>query len=143
MSNGDNWEWVPNKSEDKPETYKDSVWFRNIKTHPPLNEDENIAVYHDKFPCCNGHLLFIPKSNQPRWLGMCMVDAYQHGIDEMKKGNCDGFNIGLNVGESAGQSVFWPHVHFIPRKKGDQEPGPKGIRIIYPNDPFHPKNKNA
>jgi diadenosine tetraphosphate (Ap4A) HIT family hydrolase len=72
-----------------------------------------------------------------------MVDAYQHGIDEMKKGNCDGFNIGLNVGESAGQSVFWPHVHFIPRKKGDQEPGPKGIRIIYPNDPFHPKNKNA
>jgi diadenosine tetraphosphate (Ap4A) HIT family hydrolase len=46
----------------------------------------------------------------------------------------------MNVGETAGQSVFWPHIHFIPRLKGDQEGEPKGIRQCYPKDPFAPGN---
>jgi diadenosine tetraphosphate (Ap4A) HIT family hydrolase len=141
MSNGDNWEWVPHESEDRPKTYKDSAWFKNAKTNPPIKEDKDIAVYPDKFPCCDGHLLFIPKSNQSRWLGMCMSEAHEHGLEEVEKGNCDGFNIGLNIGECAGQSVFWPHVHYIPRINGDQEPGAKGIRMVYPSDPFNPRNK--
>ena len=42
------------------------------------------------------------------------------------------FNIGINNGVEAGQSVMWPHVHMIPRRKGDT-PNPKGgVRNVIP-----------
>ena len=71
-----------------------------------------------------------------------LAEAYLYGLEQVENGKCDGFYIGLNVGECAGQSVFWPHVHYIPRKKGDQEPGAKVIRTVYPNDAYNPKNKD-
>ena len=46
----------------------------------------------------------------------------------------DGFNVGQNIGEAAGQSIFWPHIHFIPRHKGDCDPKVhNGIRRSHPN----------
>jgi len=45
---------------------------------------------------------------------------------------CDGFNIGQNVGEAAGQTVMYPHVHLIPRKKGDMEDPRGGVRNVIP-----------
>ena len=46
----------------------------------------------------------------------------------------DGFNIGQNIGIAAGQSIMWPHVHFIPRHKGDSKEGQhNGIRLSHPN----------
>ena len=59
------------------------------------------------------------------------------GIKEEK---IDGFNIGLNQEVAAGQSIFWPHVHFIPRTDGDQTGRPKGVRRAYPDDPYQPEN---
>jgi diadenosine tetraphosphate (Ap4A) HIT family hydrolase len=44
-----------------------------------------------------------------------------------------GFNIGINVGEDAGQTVFHVHVHLIPRRKGDVENPRGGIRHLIPN----------
>ena len=45
----------------------------------------------------------------------------------------DGFNIGQNIGKAAGQSIMWPHVHFIPRHKNDCPPGVhNGIRLSHP-----------
>ena len=44
----------------------------------------------------------------------------------------EAFNIGINNGEAAGQTVMWPHVHMIPRRKGDT-PNPRGgIRNVIP-----------
>ena len=44
----------------------------------------------------------------------------------------EGFNIGINNGEVAGQTVMWPHVHLIPRREGDT-PNPKGgVRHVIP-----------
>jgi len=44
----------------------------------------------------------------------------------------EAFNVGINNGEAAGQSVMWPHVHMIPRRKGDT-PHPKGgVRHVIP-----------
>ena len=56
----------------------------------------------------------------------------------------DGFNIGVNIGEAAGQSVFHCHMHIIPRFKGDV-PSPKGgIRGVIPQKQNYiiKKNKN-
>ena len=46
----------------------------------------------------------------------------------------DGFNVGQNIGACAGQTIFWPHIHFIPRKNGESKPGQRsGIRLSHPN----------
>ena len=140
MSNSDNWEWVPHNSVDNPKSYKESVWAKNRK-QLPISETDEIAIFHDAYPTTDDHRLYIPKINIPRLLGLCMAEAYLYGLEQVENGKCDGFNIGLNVGECAGQSVFWPHVHYIPRINGDQEPGAKGIRTVYPNDAYNPKNK--
>jgi diadenosine tetraphosphate (Ap4A) HIT family hydrolase len=50
-----------------------------------------------------------------------------------KRFNPDGFNVGINVGEAAGQSIFHVHIHLIPRYKGDVEKPRGGIRGVIPN----------
>ena len=50
----------------------------------------------------------------------------------MQSGYCDAFNLGQNVGEVAGQTVMWPHVHLIPRRKGDMDDPRGGVRHVIP-----------
>ena len=47
-------------------------------------------------------------------------------------GSINGFNIGMNCGESAGQTVFHCHVHLIPRRTGDVENARGGVRHLIP-----------
>jgi diadenosine tetraphosphate (Ap4A) HIT family hydrolase len=49
-----------------------------------------------------------------------------------KRFNPDGFNVGINVGETAGQSIFHVHIHLIPRYKGDVENPRGGVRGVIP-----------
>ena len=50
-----------------------------------------------------------------------------------KEDKIEGFNVGQNNGQAAGQTVMWPHIHFIPRKKGDCKNPTGGIRSVIPN----------
>jgi len=135
-------EWVPHESKDYPNSYEESVWNRDPeKEKYIIKESDHVVMMHDKFPACDGHLLFIPKFDRPRYVAEAMAEAYQHGLDEKNAGRIDGFNVGMNIDECAGQSVFWPHIHFIPRKKGDDDRGHKGIRSCYPKDAYAPGNK--
>ena len=85
--------------------------------------------------------MFIPKTKDaPGMIGLCFQEAYRKGTEMVNEGKITGFNLGMNFGESAGQSIFWPHVHFIPRTDGDQEGRPKGVRRAYPDDPYQPEN---
>ena len=53
-----------------------------------------------------------------------------------------GYNLGQNLGRSAGQSIFWPHIHFLPRHKGDVKGRNAGIRnAVAEIDPYNPENK--
>ena len=106
------------------ENYKESTWVGNSE---PIFENEYTAVFEDRYPCVKGHLLFIAKKDLPEYIGESYRLAYQWGKDRMKEGLMDGFNIGQNIGRCAGQTIFWPHIHFIPRKNGDSEK-PGGIR---------------
>ena len=49
----------------------------------------------------------------------------------------DGFNIGINVGEMAGQSIFHVHIHLIPRYKGDMKNPKGGVRHIIPGKGYY------
>lgn len=97
-----------------------------------VREDFHVAVYKDKYPVTEGHLLFVPKYNTVTIVMQAMDDALREGRRGIELGEWDGFNVGINYGESAGQTVMWPHVHMIPRRKGDMEDPTGGVRHVIP-----------
>ena len=106
-----------------------------IEEHDPtwtgiLQEDFHVIVYRDKYPVTNGHMLFVPKYNTIDILKQAFEDAVRYGKDKVIKKEWDGFNIGLNYGLAAGQTVEWPHIHLIPRRQGDVEDPVGGVRNI-------------
>ena len=110
-------------------SYMDAPWAKAPKAYQNIvHEDENVIVFKDGFPVTEGHLLFVPKKvTQQLDITRCFELAYKWGV----RGVCDykwvAFNVGINNGVEAGQSVMWPHVHLIPRRKGDVE-DPKRVR---------------
>ena len=97
-----------------------------------VEEDYHVKVFLDKYPVTEGHLLFVPKYNTISVLMDCFEDAILDGIERVKSGEWDGFNVGFNYGQAAGQTVEWPHVHLIPRRKGDMEDPTGGVRHVIP-----------
>jgi diadenosine tetraphosphate (Ap4A) HIT family hydrolase len=61
---------------------------------------------------------------------MKLIQEEKKLIDEELKP--DGYNIGVNVGPAAGQSIFHVHIHLIPRYKGDVENPQGGVRHVIP-----------
>ena len=120
------------KAHEAIDFYEESTWLSN---DTPFYEDEKVAVFNDKYPTCKGHLLFVPKKNTPEYVSDAYRLAYTWGDEWIKEGKINGFNAGQNIGRCAGQSVMWPHVHFIPRHDGDSdvEKQLNGIRMAHPN----------
>ncbi len=97
-----------------------------------VEEDFHLAVYRDRYPVTEGHLLYVPKYNTVAILVEAMESAVLFGTTKVQEGLWDGFNVGINVGSAAGQTVDWPHVHLIPRRKGDMEDPRGGVRHVIP-----------
>ncbi len=90
------------------------------------------VLYQDKFPVSEGHLLYVPRSRNYIFIIDCFTEAYKRGILGIETGEWDSFNVGMNFGEEAGQTIDWPHVHLIPRRKGDVENPRGGVRHVIP-----------
>lgn len=104
-----------------------------------LENDLAVARFDD-FPVNNGHLEIIPKRHIKDWWETTLEEriAIFNLLDEAKKVidkkyNPDGYNIGMNLGEKAGQSIMHLHIHLIPRYDGDVENPRGGVRGIIPN----------
>lgn len=89
-------------------------------------------VFKDGFPVTEGHLLFVPTLETWDCLAACYKAAYDFGYEGVRMGRWDAFNVGQNVGEAAGQTVMYPHVHMIPRRKGDMNDPRGGVRHVIP-----------
>ncbi len=97
-----------------------------------LAENQLALAFLDKFPSNEGHTLIIPKRHVANLFDVTKeeMDAirellYKSRRELEKRFSPDGYNIGINVGEAAGQTVFHLHVHLIPRYWGDV-PDPRG-----------------
>jgi len=90
----------------------------------------HVAVFRDAYPVTQGHLLFVPRFNTDQSIAEAMELALSTGRDWVANNHCDGFNIGLNQGQAAGQTVMYPHVHLIPRKHGDCDDPTGGVRGV-------------
>jgi len=89
-----------------------------------------VAVFRDRYPVAPGHLLFVPLYNTDQVIMDCFDSAMRHGRKMIDNGECEAFNIGINMGAAAGQTVMYPHVHLIPRRLGDCADPIGGVRGV-------------
>ncbi len=94
----------------------------------------------DTYPTSPGHTLVIPRRHVASFFDLTAeeVAACMHLIKEEKRlideeFKPDGYNIGVNVGQVAGQSIFHVHIHIIPRYQGDVEKPQGGVRHVIPH----------
>jgi diadenosine tetraphosphate (Ap4A) HIT family hydrolase/predicted house-cleaning noncanonical NTP pyrophosphatase (MazG superfamily) len=97
-------------------------------------------VIKDGYPVSPGHVLIIPYEHTLNWFTASQEVKLDilHALTAMKRTldeefHPDGYNIGMNCGESAGQSIMHLHVHLIPRYKGDMSHPKGGVRGVIPS----------
>lgn len=98
----------------------------------------------DKFPVNKGHALIIPKKHCSNYFDLSFKEqsACLFMLNKVKeiisnKFNPDGFNVGINIGDAAGQTIPHVHIHLIPRYSGDVADPRGGIRHIIPGKGFY------
>ncbi|RXA65932.1 HIT family protein [Enterococcus casseliflavus] len=103
-------------------------------------ENERFYAIADKYPVTPGHLLLIPKAHRRDYFALTQEELQdlQALLQEgkaylLETYRPDGFNIGFNCGEAAGQTVFHCHCHLIPRYQGDVEQPNGGVRGVIHN----------
>lgn len=114
--------------------------FCEIESDKIVNENSLAYVVRDGFPVTEGHSLIIPKRHAKTYfdLGQAEVNAInelihsERAVLEEPDPSISGFNIGMNCGEDAGQTIFHCHVHLIPRRKGDVDSPKGGVRHTIP-----------
>lgn len=115
--------------------------FCTISAHGKVLQENNLAiVVQDKFPVTDGHVLIIPKRHTPDYfdLGTAELRACQQLLSEARLVLLQqdrailGFNVGINSGSAAGQTVMHTHIHLIPRRSGDTANPRGGVRSVIP-----------
>jgi len=122
-----------------------SCLFCNIDPSLIILENELAFAMYDGFPVTNLHSLIIPKRHVSSYFDLSSEEllACDELVKELKMKISESdttvtaFNVGINIGKDAGQTIFHCHIHLIPRREGDV-PNPKGgVRHIIPGKGFY------
>lgn len=99
-----------------------------------------VWAIEDRYPVTDGHHLILPRRHIADWFDLSAQE--RRDADELIRIIRDrllasdptitGFNIGMNCGASAGQTIFHAHVHLIPRREGDTADPTGGVRGVIP-----------
>ena len=105
-----------------------------------IAEHGAVVAIKDGYPVTEGHTLVIPKRHVAEYFELS--EAERRDADSLlkflqrkmtrKDPAITGYNIGVNCGESAGQTIFHLHYHLIPRREGDTENPRGGVRGVIP-----------
>ena len=98
-------------------------------------------VIRDKYPVTDKHTLIILKDHKKNYFDLIDKEIIQlNNILKFQREDLlredktiSGFNIGINIGEDAGQTVMHLHVHLIPRRHGDIKDPKGGVRGVIPD----------
>lgn len=95
----------------------------------------DFVVYNDIYPVTEGHTLVVPKENSLDCIMRCFKFATEMGNQNVQSlaNDITGYNVGINMGQSAGQTCMYPHVHLIFRRDGDMEDPAGGVRGVIPS----------
>lgn len=120
--------------------------FCDIESKRIVNMD--MFVLRDIYPVSPGHTLIIPERHVETYFDMTWEEKIRlwETVEIVKRELEDefgtrAFNIGFNVGETAGQTVMHCHVHVIPRFEGDMEDPRGGVRGVIPSKQKYEKNE--
>lgn len=119
---------------------RDTCPFCQIE--PTQHVARNALAYaiRDRYPVSAGHTLIIPHRHVATWFDatadeqaamLALADEVKAALDAECRP--DGYNLGLNVGEAAGQTVMHLHLHVIPRYHGDVDDPRGGVRYVVPS----------
>lgn len=112
--------------------------FCIISSDRIIEESNLFVVIRDIFPVTALHTLIIPKRHVESYFELTLHEQremlsllHNHkDIISLEDDSVSGFNIGINIGEDAGQTIFHCHIHLIPRRKGDTENPRGGVRGV-------------
>ena len=113
--------------------------FLEIPSSERIYESERFFVLKDRFPVAPGHCLIVSKALKSTFFDLSVKERRElfEIIGEVKRiieqeRTPDGYNIGMNCGSAAGQSIPHFHCHVIPRYRGDMKNPKGGIRYCIP-----------
>lgn len=123
----------------------DQCLFCSLDEGRKISENSLAYCIKDGFPVTEGHTLIIPKRHAKDFFELTKEevlacnDLLHSERDKLQSSDpsITGFNIGMNAGESAGQTVFHCHIHLIPRRDGDVENPRGGVRHLIPGKGFY------
>ena len=115
--------------------------FCTTKNDDIIEENKFAFATLDSYPVSNQHCLIIPKRHVKEYFELSEKEIL--GCDQLLKKvkikvesndkTIKGFNIGINSGKEAGQSIMHCHIHLIPRREGDVENPQGGVRRVIPS----------
>ncbi len=106
-----------------------------------IAENELAVAFLDAFPLSPGHCLIVPRRHESDFLNLtveeqaavwALVAPVRAHTEAVWTSAPDGYTIGVNAGEAAGQTVAHAHLHVIPRRRGDVADPRGGIRCVIP-----------
>lgn len=113
--------------------------FCDLNHRTIIAENKEAIAFYDGFPVSPGHILVIPRRHcsdffqlSPSEQKACLELLNECQMQLISERKPDGFNIGINVGTAAGQTIFHAHLHLIPRYAGDVENPRGGVRGVIP-----------
>lgn len=120
--------------------------FCNIELSSIKTKNSLAISFEDRYPIVKGHSLIAPIRHVDSFFDLASAEQKACFIllEEAKKllsedPSITGFNIGVNDGIDAGQTILHCHIHLIPRRKGDVPDPRGGIRQIIPGKGFYTK----
>ena len=114
--------------------------FCTLPSARVLGQDKHAVWIRDGFPVSPGHSLVIPRRHVGSFFETTPAEraALLELLDQARAAaqaefRPDGYNIGINDGPAAGQTVAHLHIHLIPRFQGDQADPRGGVRWVIPD----------
>ena len=116
--------------------------FCSTKKEDIIEENEFAYATFDSYPVSNHHSLIIPKRHVKEYFELSEEEVT--GCNQLLKKikikvenndkSIKGFNVGINSGKEAGQSIMHCHIHLIPRREGDVDNPQGGVRSVIPKN---------
>lgn len=119
----------------------DQCHFCELTDDRIIDKTETCLVIRDLYPVTHLHTLVITKRHVPSYFDLNdqerdeiaqLIDRHRLSIEHEDE-TVSGFNIGINCGEDAGQTVMHCHIHLIPRRSGDIDDPRGGVRGVIPD----------
>ena len=116
-----------------------------------IEEGEYCYSRRDGYPVSQYHTLIIPKRHVASYFDLeeyevvdmhKMLNKMRVRIEEWDE-TVSGFNVGVNAGKDAGQSIFHVHMHLMPRRKGDIDNPQGGVRGVIPSKRTYVRKNKA